>query len=126
MIARIAVDTGLASMSSDYILPSEFVLLLVFLFLPPLILAALPQIWLMRRRKASWLRTFATLLITAATSVIAGIFVWVVGGSHLPNILGVQDLWLGHHWAPVLPLAFLVVALAAPIATWLSMRSLKF
>ena len=107
-----------------YILPAEFVLLIALLFLPPLILAGLLQIWLMRRRKASWLRISAALLITTVVSVIASIMVSIVGAGRLPHFLGVKDLWLWHHSTPVLPLAFLLVALVAPLVVWLSMRHL--
>lgn len=90
-------------MHEQSILPSELAVLLAFLFGPPLLVGWIGQFWFLRRRGLGAVRIFLSLLVTTATSIIAGVAAWMVS-PRLPRVLGFQDLWIGHRWIPVLHL----------------------
>ena len=101
-------------MSEHYILPGELAALIVFVFLPPLLLALLAQVVLLRGRLA---RTAFAFLTTAVSSVVIGTVLLLFASPGLPAWLGMRDVHLAGGLWPVLPLAFVIVGLVAPIAT---------
>ena len=106
-------------MSEEYLFPSETAVLLVLLFVPPLLLAAGGQSWFLIRRCIGKGRAFVALLVAVLTTSVLGTSVWVLGEKLLPKGLGLQDLWFGRHWIPVLPLAFIIAAVVAATISWL-------
>ena len=110
-------------MDDHYILPSELALLLGFFILPPLLVASGGQVWFMLRRGVSSSRAWLSVLLTATLSTFATVLLFLFGANALPHALGVQDFFVGHLWFPILPLAFLVVALVSPaVSLWVVHR----
>lgn len=106
-----------------YILPSELAVLFAFWLAPPLLLAAVAQAVVLRRRsEASWIKVTACVLLTALLSV-AGLFAF----------LGVNSpAWLkAAHNAALLPapyelllfpVAFPIVGAFAILVTFVAAR----
>jgi hypothetical protein len=106
-----------------YILPGELAILLAFLILPPLLVASPAQLLFLRRRRVSSSRAWLSLLVTAVVSAVVTIALFIFGSGLLPHALGVQDIFLGHRWFPVLPLAFVVVAfVSSSVSLWAGRR----
>jgi hypothetical protein len=108
--------------NDDYILPGELAVLVVFLFVPPLLLVLAGQAWFLWRRRVRAGQVVRLLCATAAASVLLGVPLFLFGSAFLPYWLRMQDLRLGHGSIPVLPLALLVASLAASAITWPSVR----
>jgi hypothetical protein len=112
-----------------YMLLGEFLVYTGFLFAPPLLLALVAQSVAFARRGV-----FAQGLVGRAVAGYAGAVVGslVVGAlvhEFAPRSLGpflrVRDLAIGGQYWPVMPLAFLAVAIAATAATLWVLRSVK-
>jgi hypothetical protein len=105
----------------EHVYPGEFVILMAAMLLPAIILAAPPQLWFLRRRGVSASRAWLSLLPTAVLTVLITALLFIL--VPLPRSLGLQDLFLGPGWFPVLPLAFIVVtAVATVISLWVARR----
>ena len=97
---------------------SEFVLLLAWLLLPPLVLGAGALAIIHRRSPGrKWYRTAGAGLLLAVTSALLAVAFVALGPAPLGRIFGAQD-------APVMwaPFAFLAVAVTFPLAVWWARR----
>jgi hypothetical protein len=114
-------------MSNNYILPSEFLLLVLFWFGLPLLLAFAPLTWLFILRglhRNNPARMFAAYLIIALTSILVGLGIFIWSPPFL-KFLAVRDVLLwGQYWM-ILPLSFVVVAMVSPVAGWWALRALR-
>lgn len=108
--------------SSQYLLPVELAVLAAFMLLPPLLTGLAGQMWFLLRRGTSWLKTWLLLIATAGCSISFTIFLFILDPAFLPRALMFQELSLGGMWLPILPLAFIVVALAAWVISFLAVR----
>ena len=114
-------------MSDNYLLPSEFALLLLFWFGLPLLIsfAIIGPLFIKRGllRSHPW-RALVALSLSVVLSVVLGVGALVISPS-LPRILGIQDIFFaGHSW-PVLPLSFIVVAVVTTVAAWWALRAAR-
>lgn len=112
-------------MNDNYILPSEFVMLLAFWFGPPLLVALLAlavpfaKSGLFRHHPSRAIFAFL-LIIVASIALGLGGLIWSPPSL---KFLGVKDIFLaGRSW-PVLPLSFVAVAVAAPIIGWWALQA---
>lgn len=114
-------------MSEQYLLPGEFVLLLVFWFgLPLLVSFAIVGPLFVKRgllRSHPW-RAFFALALTVILSVVLGVGALALS-PYLPRILGVQDIFFAGQYWPILPLSFIVVAFVSTIAAWWALRVIE-
>lgn len=104
----------------QHIYLGELAALLAFFVLPPLVVALPLQfaflVWRGVRSRTAW----ASLLSTAAASVIVTFALFVLTPAILPSSLGVRDINIGHRWLPILPLAFAVVATVTAVVSFLT------
>ena len=111
----------------QYMFASEFVAVVAFLFAPPLILAFSGQtvVFVVRRVFARGLfrRALVGYVATLVGSLIVGSAVHQLAPRFLSPALRVREVVVGTQVWPVMPLAFLAVAVAASIATWWVLRS---
>lgn len=114
-------------MGGHYILPGEFVALVLFWFGLPLLLAFIPLTWLfvacgLFREHAA--RAFGAFVLTIVLSITVGLGVLIWSPPFL-KFLGVRDfLFAGQYW-PVLPLSFVAVAVVSPVAGWWALRAAR-
>jgi hypothetical protein len=110
-----------------YMLPGEFVAVVAFLFAPPLILAYVGQtvVFAVRRVFAQGLlwRVVAGYAATLVGSLFLGFAIHQLAPRAFGPALRVREVVVGAQTWPVMPLAFLAVAVAASIATWWVLRS---
>jgi hypothetical protein len=98
-----------------HIYPSEFIILVAFLFMPPLLLAFSVQIWVARRNGlVQFGRFLIAVLLTTVLSVAVGFLIDQFTPRSISPLLRARYA-LGF---PVLPLAFLAVAIVAPPVTF--------
>lgn len=110
----------------QYMLPGEFVAVVAFFFAPPLILAFIGQtvFFAARRVFAHGLfgRALAGYVATLVGSVIVGFAVHQLAPRVFGPALRVREVIVGTQAWPVMPLAFLAVAVVASISTWWVLR----
>jgi len=114
-------------MTGDYLLPREFLALVVFWFLPPLLIACGIQIHLFSRRglfKAKMGRSIAILAGTITSSIFFGIAL-LASPISLPRWLGVTDIYILGLSLPMLPLSFVSVAICSVIFTSWGLHAAK-
>jgi hypothetical protein len=103
----------------QYILPGELAALLAFWLLPPLLLTAVAQAVVLRRRaKGSWLKVVAGVLLTALLSA-GGLFAFMV--VEIPSWLRAahEALLLPDPYGMLLfPMAFPIVGAVAVLVTF--------
>ena len=100
-------------MSEHYILPGELSSLLAFVLFPPLLFALIGQLIFLRGRFRLAALAFGVTLV-GSLLVVVGVVLFT--SSAFPMWLGIRDLYVaGGSW-PVMPLAFVAVALVAPLA----------
>ncbi len=106
----------------QYMLPVEFVAVVGFLFAPPLLLALVAQsiAFVTRRVFASGHvgRAVVGYASTVFGSLIIGVVIHQFSPQALSPLLRVREVSIGSHPWPVMPLAFLAVAVAATAATF--------
>ena len=111
----------------QYMLPGEFVAVVAFLFAPPLIVAFIGQtvVFAVRRVFAPGLfgRAVAGYVATLLGSLVVGFAIHQLAPRVLGPALRVREVIVGTQAWPVMPLAFIAVAVAASIATWWVLRS---
>jgi len=107
-----------------YILPSEFALLVAFWFGPPWLIAAVAQWHALspKRSAVSGRARFLALAGTPLVSLVLGVGTLVASPSAL-KFLGVVDVQAFGLYLPILPLAYVSVAVVASSATWLAIRA---
>lgn len=115
-----------ASSDGQYFLPGEFVGYVLFLFLPPLLMGFAAQAWVFVSRGMPHPviggRALASFALTALVSVGFAAVLFVSDSRALAPVLRVREVSLaGGSW-PISPLAFLAVALVAPITIWWGAR----
>ena len=98
-------------MGEHYILPGELAAVLAFVFLPPLLLALVGHLIFLRGRFTQAALAFGATLVG---SLLLGAVLFA--SSALPAWLGIRDLNVAGGSGPAMPLAFVVVALVAPLA----------
>ena len=112
--------------NGQYMLPGEFVAVVAFLFAPPLILAFVGQtvVFAVRRVFARALlgRAVVGYVATLIGSLVVGFAIHELAPGVLGPALRVREVVVGTQAWPVMPLAFLAVAVAASIATWWVLR----
>ncbi len=108
--------------NSQYLLPYELVVFAVFVLLPPLLVGLAGQLWFLFRRGTSWSKICLSLIATAGCSISLTTLLFIFDLAFLPRALKLQELSLGGMWLPILPLAFIVVALAALIISFWAVR----
>jgi hypothetical protein len=112
-----------------YMLPAEFLVLVGFLFAPPLLLALVAQSIAFARRgifaRGLVGRAAAGYAITVVGSLVVGAAVHQFAPRSLGPFLRVREVALGGQFWPVMPLTFLAVAIAATAATFWVLRSVK-
>ena len=109
-------------MSEHYILPGELAALMTFVFVPPLLLALVGHLIFLR---GSFRQVALAFGVTLVASLLLGVSAVLFASSAFPTWLGIRDVHVaGSHW-PVMPLAFIVVALVAPLAVATVARNAK-
>ena len=102
--------------------PGEFVAVVAFLFAPPLLLAFVAQIVLFAKHRSSRRgvagRAIAGYIATIFGSLIIGAAMHQFAPKSLSPLLRVREVAIGSQSWPVMPLAFLAVAIAAIFSTW--------
>jgi len=114
--------------TDEYIHPGELVGLIAFLFAPALLLALVGQALFFAARgmfRHRQTRALLALLGTALLSVGVGTAVLLLSPPVLPHLLAVRDVTVRGQLYPVLPLAFVVVAIVAPLAAWWAVRGAR-
>jgi hypothetical protein len=111
-----------------YILPAELAALVAFLFGLPLLLAFIGQTVVFASRSMFTRRRLRLAIAGYAATVLGGAVVGVAllqfAPSFLNPVLRVQDIALGGQLWPVMPLAFVAVAVAAVVSTrWVLARA---
>ena len=106
----------------QYMLPGELVAVVAFLFAPPLLLALIVQIAVFAKRRSSRrgvvCRAIAGYIATIFGSLIIGAVTHQFAPKSLGPLLRVREVAIGNQSWPVMPLAFLAVAIAAIVSTW--------
>jgi len=107
-------------MNDQYMLPGEFVAVVIFLFAPPLIIGLTAQtvfFWAkgIFARKHTW-SVILGYFFTVIGSLTAGAAIYQIAPRVLAPILRVRDISIAKMFFPVMPLAFIAVALVAPVA----------
>jgi hypothetical protein len=113
-------------MSDERIFPAELIALIIFLFLPPLLISSVAQaIYIFKRGifKSNPRVATATILITLLTVITSGAGLLLSSPNFLPRWLGVIDIYIGGAWLPILPLSFILAATATPLITALAIRN---
>jgi hypothetical protein len=117
-----------ASSDGQYFLPGEFVLYVLFLFVPPLLLSFVAQAWVFRSRQVPHpllgCRALSCFAFTVLASVALATLVVAAEPQALAPVLRIREVsFAGGSW-PFSPLAFLAVAVVAPLAIkWGSHRA---
>lgn len=114
-------------MGDHYILPGEFVALMLFWFGLPLLLAFVPLFWLFVSRglfRELATRAFGAFLLTIVLSIAVGLGVLMWSPPFL-KFLVVRDVFFAGRYWPVLPLSFVAVAVVSPIAGWWALRAAR-
>jgi hypothetical protein len=111
-----------ASSDGQYFLPGEFVAYVLFLFLPPLLVSFAAQAWVFFSRGVPHpfvgRRALGSFALTVLASVALAAAFFVSEPQALAPVLRVRDLsFAGTLW-PFSPLAFLAVAIVAPLVIW--------
>jgi uncharacterized membrane protein len=106
----------------QYILPGELAVLIAFLLAPPLAVGLTGQLWYLKMQGVTKVRIGLSMLATTGITVALVLMIAVVAPSLVPSALGVQDVFIGSAWMPVLPLAFVAVAAIAPLVSLLAAR----
>lgn len=112
-------------MGDHYILPGEFVALVLFWFGLPLVLAFVPLTWLFVSRglfREHATRAFGAFALTIVLSIAVGLGALIWSPPFL-KFLGVRDFFFAGQYWPVLPLSFVAVAVVSPIAGWWALRA---
>ena len=106
----------------QYMLPSELVAVVAFLFAPPLLLALIAQIAVFAKnrsfRRGVAGRAIAGCVVTIFGSLLIGAATHQFAPKSLDPLLRVREVAIGSQSWPVMPLAFLAVAIAAIFSTW--------
>jgi len=113
-------------MSDHYMYPGELAALLAFLFAPPLLVALTVQAWLFAARgmfRRHTARAVIGLMATILGGAVGGTAVLLASPPFPSSVLGVTDVALGGRHLPILPLGFITVGVAAPVATWWALRA---
>ena len=115
-----------ASSDGQYFLPGEFVAYVLFLFLPPLLVSFAAQAWVFFSRGVPHpflgRRAIGSFAFTVLASVALAAAFFVGEPKALAPVLRVRELsFAGASW-PFSPLAFLAVAVVAPLAIWWGSR----
>jgi hypothetical protein len=112
-----------------YMLPGEFLAVVGFLFAPPLLLALVAQSAAFARHGVFAMglvgRAAAGYAITVIGSLVVGAAVHQFAPRALGSFLRVREVAIGGQFWPVMPLAFLAVAIAATAVTFWVLRSVK-
>ena len=98
--------------------PSEFAIIIVWVLLPPVLLATAVLIGLHRKNAGRLVgRTVGAVLILVVASVCIALGLVVAGPPSLGRFIGIRD-------APIMwtPFAFISVAIALPFAIWWASR----
>jgi hypothetical protein len=107
---------------SQDMLPGEFFAVVAFLFAPPLLLALAFQTLLFARRRlflrGSVGRVIAAYVGTVFGSLCIGSAIHQLAPKSLSPVLRVREVAIGSQSWPVMPLAFLAVAVAASALAW--------
>lgn len=110
-----------------YMLPGEFVAVVVFLFAPPLILSLVVQTVVFAIQgvfaRGHFGRAVVGYLATLVGSLGVGFGIHELAPRAVVPALRVREVIVGTQAWPVMPLAFLAVAVAASIAAWWVLRS---
>jgi hypothetical protein len=105
----------------QYMLPGEFAAVVAFLFAPPLLLAFVIQtvLFAVRRIFARGFvgRAVAGYIATVFGSLLLGAALHQFAPRSLGPVLRVREVAIGSQSWPVMPLAFLAVAIAAVLVT---------
>ena len=110
-------------MSDYYIYPSEAALLVAILFGPPLLIGMSIQSWYLFRKNIEKPKVLKSLIITAVVSTPLGILMLCLAALlNLPSAFAVRDFEIGHYNVPVLLLAYIAVALVAPLVSWITKK----
>ena len=109
--------------SGEYILPGELVVVVAFLFAPPLLLAFIAQSIAFAAKhmfcSRAIRRVASCYALTATGSLALAVVINFAAPDSWSPVLRVRDTYLGGAYWPVMPLAFLAVALAAlPLTLW--------
>ena len=97
---------------------SELGVLAVAVFFPPLTIAFAFQFWIMKNKKSlSVLSGFLAIVLTSALSVFLAYVANEIMPVPLNRWLGIIDLPALNYF-PVMPLAFVTVAISAPIVVF--------
>lgn len=111
----------------QYMLPGELFAVVAFLFAPPLILAFVGQTFVFAVRRVFARGLFGRVVAGYAATLVGSLVVGFAIHELAPRVLGpalsVREVIIGTQAWPVMPLAFLAVAVAASIATWWVLRS---
>ena len=113
-------------MDGHYILPGELALLIVFLLLPPLLIALVCQGWFMHRRgifNSGILRGTKFLIATLVSSFGLAAGLLLFGADAAGPMLGIRDLSIWEVYVPIWPPAYILVPLLAVISSWVATRS---
>jgi len=106
----------------QYMLPGEFVAVVAFLFAPPLLLALALQTLLFARHRlflgGSVGRVVVAYVGTVFGSLCIGAAIHQLAPRSLSPLLRVREVAIGSQSWPVMPLAFLAVAVAASAFAW--------
>ena len=106
---------------AQYMLPIEFLAVVAFVFAPPLLLAFVIQTAVFSQNGVLARGLLHRALFGYASTTICSLLLGAVIAGFAPrswaHLLGIQDIFLGNQSWPVMPLAFLAVAIAAPLIT---------
>jgi hypothetical protein len=114
-------------MGAHFMLPIEFITLVIFWFGPPLLPALAAMTWPFVTRglfREKIYRAIGAYMLTIALSVTVGI-VFLIWLPPSLNFLGVQDIFFAGHIWPVLPLSFLIVSIVSPLVEWWALRAVQ-
>jgi amino acid permease len=102
---------------------SELGMLAVAVFAPPLMIAVPVALWVLKNAKSlSLLSGFLAIVLTSTLSVFLAYIVMKIKPESLNNWhLGIIDL-AALNYFPVMPLAFLTVAMSAPVVVFALIR----
>lgn len=108
-------------MSDNYLLPSEFIALVSAWFAPPSVIAMWFQRKFLRRQVPAIKPTalFSALVATSVISMVLGLAVFVASPFRI-GVLWLTSLHLAGHTIPVLPLAYVSVAITATLVSVLT------
>lgn len=102
--------------------PAEFMIIVLWLFLPAVCLGAVAlRVWTLRR-SVSKQRVWVVAGASVPLAITFGIALLAVGSGWLPSWMGVQDISIFGWQTMWSPTPFLAVALALPLALWIAVR----